>query len=232
MQIELVVFDMAGTTVSEGGAVYNALRDTLAANGLEVEAAAIHQVKGTDKREALRVLIEQSPLRDELLPGLKAIHEDFVERLLAFYQTDPAVTEFPGTSETFRRLQANGIKVALNTGFSRDIAQILIDRLGWDREGLLDATITSDEVEAGRPHPFMIRALMERLGIAEAGRVAKVGDAPADLWEGKNAGCGLVIGVTGGSSTREQLTQHPHDHLIGTVAELPALLGLPIRPVA
>ncbi len=226
MQIELVVFDMAGTTVSEGGAVYKALRDTLAANGLEVNADAINQVKGTDKREALRVLIEQSPMRDELLPGLKAIHEDFVERLLAFYRTDPAITEFPGTGETFRRLKAVGIKVALNTGFSRDIAQILIDRLGWQREGLIDASITSDEVEAGRPHPFMIRALMARLGVGDAARVAKVGDAPADLWEGKNAGCELVVGVTGGSSTRQQLEPHPHDHLIGTVAELPALLGL------
>lgn len=224
MQIELVVFDMAGTTVSEGGAVYKALRDTLAANGLEVDAAAIHQVKGTDKREALRVLIEQSPLRDELLPGLKVIHEDFVERLLAFYQKDSDITEFPGTSEAFRRLKAAGIKVALNTGFSRDIAQILIDRLGWQREGLIDASITSDEVKAGRPHPFMIRALMARLSVGNASCIAKVGDAPADLWEGKNAGCGLVIGVTGGSSTREQLEQHPHDHLIGTVAELPALL--------
>lgn len=226
MQIELVVFDMAGTTVSEGGAVYQALRETLAANGLEVDAEAIHQVKGTDKRDALRVLIEQSDLRDELLPGLHAIHEDFVERLLAFYRTDPAITEFSGTSETFRRLKAHGIKVALNTGFSRDLAQILIDRLGWEREGLLDATVTSDEVAAGRPHPFMIQALMARLGIDDARRIAKIGDAPADLWEGKNAGCGLVIGVTGGSSTREQLQAHPHDHLIGTVADLPALLGV------
>ncbi|MFN0108258.1 MAG: phosphonatase-like hydrolase [Blastocatellia bacterium] len=223
MQIELVVFDMAGTTVSEGGAVYKALRDTLAENGLKVDAEAIHQVKGTDKREALRVLIEQSEMRDELLPGLKAIHEDFVERLLSFYRADPAITEFSGTSETFRRLKANGIKVALNTGFSRDIAQTLIDRLGWERQGLIDASITSDEVEAGRPHPFMIRALMQRLGINETSRVAKVGDAPADLLEGKNAGCGLVIGVTYGSSTREQLTQHPHDHLIDSIAELQAL---------
>lgn len=223
---ELVVFDMAGTTVSEGGAVYKALRDTLAANGLDVDDAAIHQVKGTDKREALRTLIEQSAMRDELLQGLDSIHEDFVERMLKFYKTDPSVTEVPGASETFRRLKANGIKVALNTGFSRDIAQTLIDRLGWERDDLIDASVTSDEVEHGRPHPFMIRALMQGLGVSDASRIVKVGDAPADLQEGKNAGCGLVVGVTRGSSTREQLAEHPHDHLIGTVAELPELLGL------
>jgi phosphonatase-like hydrolase len=226
MHIELVVFDMAGTTVSEGGAVYRALRDTLAANGLVVTDEAIHQVKGTDKREALRTLIEQSALSDSLLPGLDAIHEDFVERMLAFYRTDPSVSEMPGTSDTFRQLKQHGIKVALNTGFSRDIAQTLIDRLGWERDGLIDASVTSDEVTRGRPHPFMIRHLMKKLGVSDSHCVAKVGDAPADLLEGANADCGLVIGVTKGSSTREQLALLPHDYLIGTVAELPALLEL------
>ncbi len=226
MHIELVVFDMAGTTVSEGGAVYRALRDTLAANGLEVTDEAIHQVKGTDKREALRTLIEQSPLWENLLPGLDAIHEDFVERMLAFYRHEPSVSEMPGTSATFRQLKQHKIKVALNTGFSRDIAQTLIDRLGWERDGLLDASVTSDEVPRGRPHPFMIRRLMQQCGISESRHVAKVGDAPADLLEGANADCGLVIGVTNGSSTREQLAALPHNYLIGTVAELPVVLGL------
>ncbi|MGH9837469.1 MAG: HAD family hydrolase [Blastocatellia bacterium] len=202
MQIELVVFDMAGTTFSEGGAVYRCLRDTLAMNGLQVADADIHPVKGMDKREALRLLIERSAMRDELLTGLDAIHEDFVERMIAFYRTNPSVGEMPGAGETFRRLKEHGIKAALDTGFSRDIAQTLIDRLGWERDGLIDASVTSDEVEAGRPHPFMIRHLMQRLGVADPLRVAKVGDAPADLLEGKNAGCGLVIGVTYGHLNR------------------------------
>ena len=96
--------------------------------------------------------------------------------MISFYETDPAVTEVPGTSEVFRRLHAHGIKAALNTGFSRDIAQVLIDRFGWERDGLIDASVASDEVERGRPHPFMIHRLMQRLGIDDPARVAKVGD--------------------------------------------------------
>ncbi len=226
MQIELVVFDMAGTTVSEGGAVYQTLRDTLSANGLEVSDASLHQVKGTDKREALRTLIKQSSKCDVLLSGLDAIHEDFVERMLKFYRTSPSVCEMPGASKTFQKLSNNGIKVALNTGFSRDIAQTLIDRLGWERQGLIHASVTSDEVELGRPHPFMIRKLMQQTGVTDPQRVAKVGDAPADLLEGEIANCGLVIGVTQGSSTIEQLQDFPHDFLIGTIAELPAVLEI------
>jgi phosphonatase-like hydrolase len=226
LPIELVVFDMAGTTVSEGGAVYRCLRDTLAANGLEISADALGEVKGMDKRDALRLMIEKSSMREYLLPGLSAIHEDFVERIIAFYETDPSVKEMPGASETFRRLRQAGIKVALNTGFSRDIVDALLKRLGWATSKWINATVTSDEVEQGRPHPAMIRSLMDKLGVTDPKHIAKVGDTPADLLEGKNAGCGLVIGVTEGSSAREVLERFPHDHLIGTVAELPALLGV------
>lgn len=233
MQIDLVVFDMAGTTVAEGGAVYQSLRNTLSANGLEVTADAVAQVKGMDKREALRILIEESEMSEQLLPGLDAIHEDFVERMIEFYRHDPSVGEMPGAGEVFRWLKERGIKVALNTGFSRDIARTLIDRIGWERAGLIDASVTSDEVERGRPHPFMIRRLMQLIGLDDASRIAKVGDAPADLLEGRNAGCGLVIGVTRGSSTREQLEKFPHDYLIGTVVELPELISkgtIPLQP--
>ncbi|NBO65959.1 MAG: HAD family hydrolase [Acidobacteria bacterium] len=225
VQFKLAVFDMAGTTVAEGGAVYRALANTLQERGVSISQEDLHQVKGTDKREALQTLVESSPLSRELIPELPAMHERFVERLIHFYQTDPTVTEVEGTSDTFNWLRQNGIKVALNTGFNRQIAQVLIDRLGWERLGLIDSSITSDEVERGRPYPFMIARLMDRLNIADPGMVIKIGDAPSDLQEGYHSGCGLVIGVLGGSSTREQLEIHPHNYLIDSVARLPELIS-------
>jgi phosphoglycolate phosphatase-like HAD superfamily hydrolase len=42
--------------------------------------------------------------------------------------------------------------------------------------------------------------------------------------QGKIAGCGLVVGVTQGTHTREQLEAQPHTQLIASVRELPALL--------
>ena len=67
--------------------------------------------------------------------------------------------------------------------------------------------------------------LMQRFGNNDPQRIAKAGDMPADLLEGRNGGCGLVVGVMQGSGTRKHLAQFPHDHLIGTVAELPVLLA-------
>jgi phosphonatase-like hydrolase len=224
MAIRLVVFDMAGTTVHDDDGVNRSIRGSLEAVGLTVKPAAVNAVMGLPKREALRRLIEPSSLARELLPQIEAIHADFAARMRSFYESDPSVREVSGASDIFRWLHQAGIAVAVNTGFSRDIAQIILDRLRWERDGLIDASVTSNEVERGRPHPDMIRCLMKRLGIASAGEVAKVGDTPADLEEGHRAGCGFVIGVTQGTHTREQLAAFPHTHLIGSVAELQALL--------
>jgi len=226
MAIRLVVFDTAGTTVQDEDGVNRCIRSSLEAAGLTVQPADVNTVMGLPKREALRRLIERSSLACELLPRIEAIHDDFAARMRAFYASDPSVREVSGTSAVFHWLHNAGIAVAVNTGFSRDIAQIILDRLGWERDGLIDASVTSDEVERGRPHPDMIRYLMRRLGITNAGEVAKLGDTPTDLEEGHNAGCGLVIGVTQGTHTREQLAEFPHTHLMGSVAELPAILGL------
>ena len=221
--IELVVFDMAGTTVHDGDAVNASFRAALSAVGVAVDPAVVNTVMGLPKPEAIRILLAhsgRSPAEDEV----QAIHDDFIRRMSHYYETDPSVREVAGAAAAFAALRQKGIKVALNTGFSRVIADVLLRRLGWRSPTVIDDVVTSDEVPRGRPHPDMIHHLMMCLGIRDAGRVAKVGDTKADLEEGINAGCGLVIGVTSGSFTRQQLQACPHSHILETVAEVPELV--------
>ncbi len=225
MNIELVIFDMAGTTVNDQDGVNRSLRAALDHVGISVTREAVNEVMGIPKPIALTRLIEASQ-HPERLADLDAIHADFVQRMIRFYQTDPSVHEIAGASETFRRLHDAGIKVALDTGFTRDIVDVVLDRLGWKNSDLIDLTITSDEVERGRPHPDMVEKAIRDLGISEASRVAKVGDTPSDLQEGTAAGCGAVIGVTEGSHNAEQLQPHAHTHLVGSVTDVPGVLGL------
>jgi phosphonatase-like hydrolase len=225
--IELVVFDLAGTTVYDGDAVNASFRATLAAWGLEADSAMVNAVMGLPKPEAIRILLEQIG-RPRGVPAsvenIQAIHDDFTRRMRHYYASDPAIREIPGATAAFAALRGAGIKVALNTGFYRPIADVLLARLGWCCPAVIDADVTSDEVVRGRPYPNMILHLMTRLGIQDASKVAKVGDTKADLEEGTNAGCGLVIGVTTGSYSREQLQASPHTHILESVAEVPALV--------
>jgi phosphonatase-like hydrolase len=219
--IELVVFDMAGTTVRDGGAVNACFRAALAAAGLTATPAAVDAVMGLAKPEAIRRLVGGSA-GDE---RVGAIHRDFVERMRRHYAESADVGEVPGASDVFAQLRRAGVKVALNTGFSRDVVDPLLGRLGWAGSGSpIDGSVTSDEVARGRPRPDMIRALMACFGVADARRAAKVGDTPVDLEEGTNAGCGLVVGVTFESHPRAGLERHPHTHLIDSLAQLPPLV--------
>jgi len=228
MDIDLVVFDIAGTTVNDDDSVSRCLRAALEAAGVRRTAAAVNRVMGLAKPAAIAILVEEAGLAEVPARALCAIHRDFVARSIAFYERDPSVREVAGTASVFERLQRNGIRVALDTGFDRSITRVILDRLGWSASSLIDAVICSDEVPRGRPHPDMIHELMSRLGVADPRRVAKVGDTPADLHEGQSAGCGLIVGVTLGTHSRQELEPHPHTHLIETVAELPGVLGLAV----
>jgi phosphonatase-like hydrolase len=219
---------MAGTTVEDGdGAVNRCLRDALAAWGFPVEHAEVNTVMGIPKPDAIRQLLSaRIPDGDAVTDLTPAIHDDFLQRMLRFYREDPSVAPVAGAEETFAKLRASGVIVTLDTGFSRDIADTILERFGWVRDGKIDGSVTSDEVKRGRPHPDLVLALMERFGVTDPARIAKVGDTPSDLEQGTSAGCGWVIGVTQGSHTAEQLAPYPHTHLIPSVAGLPALFGL------
>lgn len=216
MQVQLVVFDMAGTTVYDGDAVNRCLQGALQRAGVAASRDDVNRVMGIAKPVAIRMLLEERGV-----PGdVDAIYADFLGSMLNYYRTDPAVREVEGATEVFRRLKRAGVKVALDTGFSRPVVDAILERLSWQQEGLPDAAVSSDEVAHGRPAPDLIFRAMELTGVREAMRVAKVGDTPADLEEGHAAGCGWVVGVTAGSHTHAELAGYPHTHLIPSIAGL------------
>ncbi len=226
MRCDLVVCDLSGTTIADGDAVNRCLRKALSRAGLVATPAAVDHVMGLPKPESLRLLIQEfgGIDRERLLGKLDAIHADFVSLMIDYYERDPNLREVEGTSDVFRTLNHRGIRVAVDTGFSRKIADILISRMRWVEAGLVAASAASDDVPRGRPYPDMIQSIMYQLGVTDPARVVKIGDTPADLNEGTAAGCGLVIGVTSGTHSKEQLAPFPHDRLVESIRELPAIL--------
>ena len=110
-EVQLVVFDMAGTTVHDDDSVNRCIRDALGAVGLVVAPAAVNAVMGLPKPEALAVLVRQHGREAALLDRLDAIHRDFVARSIAFYQDDPSVHEVAGAAQVFEELKRSGIRM-------------------------------------------------------------------------------------------------------------------------
>lgn len=226
--IELVVFDLAGTTVKDNKDVHRVLQQALSGFGVSISIEDANAVMGIPKPVAIRALLEQRYHGPLSITGnwIDEIHEAFVESMIAFYKNDPSVGEKDGVSETFRKLKENKLKVVVDTGFDRQIVNPLLARLGWVEKNLIDASVTSDEVQKGRPHPDLIFKAMKLTGVTDASRVAKVGDTASDLQEGTAAGCGLVVGITTGAFSKEELQKEKHTHLIPDVLSLLEILGI------
>lgn len=218
----LVVFDMAGTTVRDKGNVAEAFINALAQHNITVPAEEVNKVMGWRKKEAIRILLQKFHTVDEEL--IDTLHEQFTQNMIAFYRQDEDLQPLPFAEDVFTALRNQNIKVALNTGFTRAITDVLLEQLNWATGNVVDDVIASDEVQEGRPHPFMIQELMKRHGIEDASTIVKVGDTEVDVLEGRNAACGLVVAVTTGAYTREALEEYQPDKIIDSLHELPSLI--------
>ncbi|MGO4144627.1 phosphonatase-like hydrolase [Paenarthrobacter sp. YAF11_1] len=222
--ITLVACDMAGTTIDEHGDVYVALARCVEETGVTTTPEAVQEWMGADKVEAITALIEAGG--GAATPEVVAAAFDrFKELLVEFYDANPPVA-LEGVEDAFRELRRQGIKVALTTGFSRDVAEPLLQRLGWGvgDDNLLDAVVCSDEVAAGRPAPHMIHRAMELTGVQDVRAVMAAGDTVNDLAAANNAGV-TAVGVLTGKLGREDLAAHPHHHILAGVKDIPALLS-------
>jgi len=215
--IKLVVCDMAGTTVKDSGEVARAFEAALSDHGVEASAAQISTVRGASKREAIAKLI--TPKYGSDAQRVESVYASFKSHLQRVFTRE--ARPVPGAVETFAWLRERGLQLALNTGFDRDITQLLIDALGW--RDVANAVICNDDVPQGRPAPYMIFRAMELTGTTNVRHVLNVGDTVSDLQAAHNAGVAVSVGVLSGAHTREQLAREPHHCLIDSVTELPGL---------
>jgi len=79
--------------------------------------------------------------------------------------------------------------------------------------------------DRGRPAPFMIFYAMSQLDVQSVHEVIKIGDTPADMLEGRNAGCRGVVGVLSGPRPVTAWGKYWHTHVIESVKELPELIN-------
>ena len=224
--IELVVFDIAGTTVRDNGSVADAFIASFRDFGFEMPVEEVKKVMGYRKMDAIALLLEKfAPAHKDDEPLIDRIHIRFIDTMIALYRDDQELAAFPHAEKLFSTLHERGIKIALNTGFTRSITDAILHRLRWDeRSPLIDQTICSDEVPYGRPHPDMILLAMQRAGITDPREVVKIGDSIIDIEEGINAGASLNIGITTGAHTREQLESAKPNYIIDNLIEVLPLI--------
>ncbi|MEU6487965.1 phosphonatase-like hydrolase [Streptomyces sp. NPDC046887] len=216
--IRLVVLDMAGTTVADGGLVEEAFAAAARALG-EDPAPMLGHVRATMGESKISVF--RHLLGDEQRARrANAAFEEAYGELVAAGRIAP----LPGAAEAVRTLRERGRTVVLATGFARTTQDAILDALGW--QDLADLTLCpADAGGRGRPYPDLVLTALLRTGAADHVRqVAVAGDTSYDMLSGVRAGAGIVAGVLTGAHDRDRLTAHGATHVLPSVAELPEVV--------
>ncbi len=224
--MELVVFDIAGTTVKDNGEIATAFQSALNDFGYEVPVSKINPLMGYKKTEAIKkMLAEFEPEANKITEEhIKRIHDRFLKLMIHYYTTAAEITPLPNVEAVFAALKEKQIKIGLDTGFSKEITGIIIERLGWMKDQKIDVVISSNEVKAGRPFPYMIEEIMRKTNVKNPKKVIKTGDTEADIFEGKNAGCLYSVAITTGAFTREELSVYEPSFIIDDLKELLSII--------
>ncbi|OLF36783.1 MULTISPECIES: HAD family hydrolase [unclassified Psychrobacter] len=230
--IKLCVFDMAGTTVNEDNLVYKTVRDAINQALIDEDKAdkavdldiCLAFGAGKEKRQAITDILNELDIAGDEVESLTDTAFTIFKTRLAKAYTAETLASFEGMLELFNKLKETGRKVVLNTGYDATTANNILTILGWSVGNEIDALITADDVRHGRPAPDMITLAMENFGIKDSMQVLKAGDSGIDIEEGKNANCGLCIGVLSGAQTRAQLEQHAPDMVLRRLTDLAELI--------
>jgi phosphonatase-like hydrolase len=214
-KLELIVFDMAGTTVDDviGGTplVLKSYDDAFRKYGVIVPMNVLNDQRGKDKKTVIKEF-----------GGLHAdkIYAFFVDALL---KNVSRVGEIEGTRDVFSHLHELGVYVAVGSGFPLAVSKAIINHLEWEKNGLIDYWTCSEVVGKSRPNPAMIYAMMKHLNVSDPSKVMKVDDTFKGIEEGVRAGA-ITIGVLTGTHSREKLQSANPTTILESVKDLPVYL--------
>jgi phosphonoacetaldehyde hydrolase len=204
--LRVAVFDISGTILDYGcrGPVA-AFVELFARHGVKISPAEARGPMGLHKRDHIRTLLADAKIHDRWVSANKAppLAETLDELCLEFAPLQAAVALkyhalIPGVVEVVNELREKGIKIANTTGFESSMIKGLIP-LAIQQGYHSDLWVCPDQVGQGRPAPWMMYHIAQKLGIYPMSTFVKVGDTPADIAEGHAAGAWVVAVVNSGN---------------------------------
>jgi len=224
----MVCADLFGTTVAGEGMVEKAVAEAIGTQGIVPGTAAYarcmvqaHQASGEPGISIFR----------KMFPGNDAcaqVTNLAFERSFGAAIDRMGLSAVPGAEAAIDKLMGAGIRVCLIGGFGRGLLGRILETLSWwDR---VDLALTPDDAARGCPWPDLVLTAVLRLGIPDVRQVAVAGSTESTVLSGCRSGASIVAGVRTGVHSVEKLRRAGATNLIGSIADLPDLIG-PDQPV-
>jgi HAD superfamily hydrolase (TIGR01509 family) len=180
--IEAVVFDLDGILVQSEELWDAARRDLAEEHGIEWPDDATDAMMGMSSKEWSKYVHDEVGVPD----SPEEINRKVLEKLERRYRTD--LPWIDGAQDAVRRMAAK-FPLGLATSSNREIVDIVVEVGGF--EDLFEVTLSSEEVERGKPAPDVYLEVMKRMG-AEPARTAAIEDSTNGLLAASNAGMRVI----------------------------------------
>lgn len=203
--VRAVVLDWAGTTVDHGSrAPAGVFCEVFRRAGVDVTDAEARGPMGMQKREHIKQMASLPRVsaawrevhgRDWTEGDIDEMYASFVP--LQIEVVGGFADVLPGVAVAVERLREDGVRIGSSTGYNRAIMDIVAPIAA--RQGYApDALVTSDDVHAGRPAPWMLLENARRLDGWPVASLVKVDDTITGIEAGLNAGAWSVgVAATG-----------------------------------
>ncbi|MCZ4579395.1 phosphonatase-like hydrolase [Gordonia amicalis] len=218
--VQLVVFDMAGTTVVDDGLVTQAFEAAATAVGVpeagetrERARKYVLDTMGQSKIAVFRALFGAEGAAETANEEFERAYGELITR---------GVEPVAGASEVLAGLRARGIATAFTTGFSPATQQRILRTLGWTEA--VDHVLAPTAGLRGRPYPDLVLAAALTAQVDDLANVIVVGDTSSDIETARRARVGLSVGVLTGAHDEATLRAAGADAVLASVADLPALI--------
>lgn len=253
MKFKAAVFDWAGTMIDFGSfAPMGAFVEAFATFGITATVDQARGPMGKPKWDHIHAMLSDPAIAAQWAakrgapPDRAAVDEVYKvfvpmnEEVVARY-----ATLIPGALDCVHWLRARGMKIGSTTGYVRSIMARVLP-VAAAQGYVPDNCVCADDLPEGRPGPLQMYKTFIDLRVYPPSAVVKVDDTEPGIAEGVAAGC-LTVGVALSGNiaglTVEELARTPAaevdrlrrlatdrlkaagaDHVIDTVADLPALL--------
>jgi len=177
-----VIFDLSGVLVDFGMhapvlAVSRAFRN----HNIYIPEKRIRENINKNQEFYIKSLCNFNNCGDKFLP----IYSSYLNELIILNNSEEFNEPINGAVKTTAILKEMGYKIGITTFYNRNIFSIINKSL--KNNGLLyDAVVCNDEVILGKPEPFMLYKIANRLNVS-TNKCIKVGESTISVYEGLNA---------------------------------------------
>lgn len=203
-----VIWDLDGTLIDSSRLHFDAWRELLAPEGVELDWPGFITGFGRRNDEWLPELLGASTAPEDIRRIGDAKEARYREML-----AEQGLAVLPGVLETLRALRADGWRHGVATSAPVENLGIILEATGL--AGFMDGWAGSEDVARGKPAPDVFLLAAERIGVAPA-RAVVVEDAVAGVLGARRAGM-ATIGVG------------PHHAELGADRSAETLGGLPLE---